>query len=317
MRTQQGSFFLEKNMPPKIYQKPPLTLSQQADLLISRGLSGVSKNDLIEFLSRVSYYRLRGYTYPYQDNTLPHSPFISGSCWDYVKKDYAFDSELRNLVMDALSHIEVAARSQLEYQLSIAYGSRWYEDPSLCYSSKIFSDNLSELKKHWNRSREVFKSHYETDYDTSIAPPAWMIFETTTFGTVSKIYSNLRNNLSAKAEIAKYFGFNKSSTKVLVSWFQHLNLVRNICAHHSRLFTRSFIVRPMIPTNPPIKWVDSIPSQDRVYFTICIILSLLDICNPGHNFRAGLKALMQTIRPEQMPSLGFPTNWKEQKLFAE
>lgn len=110
-------------MAPKIYQKPPLTLSQQADLLISRGLSGVSKDTLIEFLSRVSYYRLRGYTYPYQDNTLPHSPFISGFSWDYVKKDYAFDSELRNLVMDALSHIEVAVHSQLEYQLSIAHGS--------------------------------------------------------------------------------------------------------------------------------------------------------------------------------------------------
>lgn len=73
----------------------------------------------------------------------------------------------------------------------------------------------------------------------------------------------------------------------------------------------------MIPTSPPTKWINSIPSQDRVYFTICIILRLLDTCNPGHDFRAKLKTLMQTIRPEQMPSLGFPTNWKEQSLFAD
>jgi Abortive infection bacteriophage resistance protein len=300
-----------------VYNKQSLSLSQQADLLLTRGLSGVSKEELIEVLSRIGYYRLRGYAYPYQDNFSRNSPFLPNACWQYIKDDYVFDSKLRNLVMDALSHIEVAVRSQLAYQPSIAHGSRWYEDPVLCHSRKIFSDNLQELQKCWSRSREVFKSHYETNYDTSVAPPAWMIFETTTFGTVSKVFSNLNNNLSAKTEIAKYFGFTKSSTKVLVSWFQHLNLVRNICAHHSRLFTRSFIVRPMIPTTAPLKWVDSIPSQDRIYFSICIITYLLDICNPSHQFRRGLKELMQTIRPEQKPSLGFPKNWAEQDLFVE
>lgn len=159
-----------------VYNKQSLSLSQQADLLLTRGLSGVSKEELIEVLSRIGYYRLRGYAYPYQDNFSRNSPFLPNACWQYIKDDYVFDSKLRNLVMDALSHIEVAVRSQLAYQPSIAHGSRWYEDPVLCHSRKIFSDNLQELQKCWSRSREVFKSHYETNYDTSVAPPAWMIF---------------------------------------------------------------------------------------------------------------------------------------------
>lgn len=303
-------------MSPRIYSKPPQTLEQQAQLLISRGLKDVSKDELVEVLSRISYYRLRGYTYPYQDNTSSNSEFLPTASWPSIKNDYLFDSALRNLIVEALGFIEIAVRCQMEYQLSIAHGPRWYEDVSLCHNQKIFNDNLVELRKHWSRSREVFKTHYESEYDTSIAPPAWMIFETTTFGTLSKIFSNLKSNLKAKTEVAKYFGFNKASTKVLVSWFQHLNLVRNICAHYSRLFTRSFIVRPMIPTNKPAKWVDSIPSQDRIYLSICIITTLLDVCAPNYDFRGKLKQVMKMVRPEQLPSLGFPENWEEQDLFA-
>jgi abortive infection bacteriophage resistance protein len=302
-------------MTSKVYNKPPLTLDQQAELLLNRGLQGVSKEELIAKLSRVGYYRLRGYTYPYQNNSLDNSPFLPNACWAYIQSDYIFDSKLRNLVVEALGHIEIAVRSQLAYQMAITYGSRWYEDPTLCHSERLFSENLTELKKHWLRSREVFKQHYESEYDTAVSPPAWMIFETTTFGTVSKIFSNLNNNVVAKTKIANYFGFNRSSIKVLTSWFQHLNLVRNICAHYSRLFTRSFIVRPMIPKGKPAKWTNTIPSQDRIYLSICIIITLLDICSPKHDFRNRLKSIMKMIRVEQLPSLGFPEDWQKQDLF--
>ena len=302
-------------MTPVLYNKPPLTLEKLADLLLKRGLQGVSREELVKTLSRIGYYRLRGYTYPYQDNSLEGAPFLHDTCWANIQNDYIFDSKLRNLVVEALGYIEIATRSQLAYHLSIAHGPRWYEDQCLCYDKRIFNDNLVELKKHWNRSREVFKQHYESKYDSTQGPPAWMIFETTTFGTVSKIFSNLNNSVPAKTEIAQYFGFNKSSIKVLTSWFQHLNLVRNICAHYSRLFTRSFIVRPMIPSNKPRKWVNSIPHQDRIYLSLCIIITLLDNCAPDYDFRRKLKNIMGMVRPEQFPSLGFPIDWQEQGLF--
>lgn len=298
-----------------IYTKPPLTLEKQADLLLERGLKGVSREELVKVLSGIGYYRLRGYTYPYQDNSVDGSPFFYDACWVNIWNDYIFDSILRNLVVEALGYIEIAARSQLACQLSVAYGSRWYEDQSLCHDKRLFIDNLAELRKYWKRSREVFKEHYENNYDAKNNPPAWMIFETTTFGTVSKIFSNLNNNVPAKTEIAKYFGFNKSSVKVLTNWFQHLILVRNICAHYSRLFSRSFIVRPIIPTNTPRKWVTTIPSQDRIYLSLCIIITLLDICAPDYDFRNKLKNIMEMVRPEQLPSMGFPADWKEQDIF--
>ena len=301
----------------KTYNKPPLSLEDQALLLLGRGLKGVSKEELVEKLSRINYYRLRGYTYPYQDNSLAGSPFLQNSKWEYIWNDYVFDSKLVNLITGALGHIEVAIRSQLALEMSLEYGSRWYSDPKLCHDDQCFKENLKELREHWGRSREIFKKHYEEDYDNSSLPPAWMIFETTTFGIVSKVYSNISNNIPAKIRIAEYFGFKKASVKVLVSWLQHLNLVRNICAHYSRLFSRSFIVRPMIPTTKPEKWVSVIPAQDRIYISICIITHFLDICAPEFDFRKKLKDLMNMARKTQLPSMGFPVNWEEEALFQK
>jgi abortive infection bacteriophage resistance protein len=299
----------------RIYNKPPLTLDEQSQLLLDRGLTGISKEELNKILGVVNYYRLRGYTYPYQNNNEENTSFLPGSKWDYIWNDYVFDSKLRNLITDALGHIEVALRTQLELEMSLAHGSRWYTDLSLAHSEELFNKNLDELNGHWNRSREIFKEHYESEYDTSYPPPAWMIFETTTFGTVSKIYSNIKKDVPAKTRIANYFGFTKASTKVFISWMQHLNLVRNICAHYSRLFSRSFIVRPMLPTSKPVKWVNDVPAQDRIYVSICIITYFLDICAPHFDFRKQLKEVMNMCRQSQLPSMGFPTNWKDEDLF--
>ena len=304
-------------MSKKQYTKPPLPLDEQAQLLLDRGLNGISKEELIQKLGNINYYRLRGYTYPYQNNYADNTPFFPNSKWEFIWNDYIFDSKLRNLVTDALGHIEVSLRTQLELEMSLAHGSRWYTDLTLAYDEDLFNKNLEELKGHWNRSREIFKKHYETEYDNSLPPPAWMIFETTTFGTVSKIYSNIKKELPAKTKIANYFGFTKASAKVFISWMQHLNLVRNICAHYSRLFSRSFIVRPMIPTSKPVKWVNDVPAQDRIYISICIITYFLDICAPEFNFRKNLKEVMSMCRPAQLPSMGFPADWKNQDLFME
>jgi abortive infection bacteriophage resistance protein len=245
MRTQRGSFFclngFWQDRMSKKYTKPALPLDNQADLLFSRGLTGITKEKLIKILSTINYYRLRGYTYPYQDNSRSDSPFLSGSCWSYILNDYMFDLQLRTLLFEAIGQIEIAFRTQLELCLSLAYDSHWYENRSLFHNDGRLTQDLKELQGHWDRSREIFKEHYESEYDTSVMPPSWMIFETTTFGIVSKFFSNLERNIPAKSQVSAFLGFTKSSTKVFISWMQHINLVRNICAHHSRLFSRSFI----------------------------------------------------------------------------
>jgi len=50
------------------YNKQPLTISEQVDKLQSRGL--LLDSDLASvYLKNISYYRLRAYTYPFQNNS--------------------------------------------------------------------------------------------------------------------------------------------------------------------------------------------------------------------------------------------------------
>ncbi len=315
MRTQRGYFFLKEKALKQQYNKPPLTIEKQADLLLSRGLQGISKSDLEEKLKSINYYRLRGYTYPYQDNSLPDSPFLKSNNWQFIWNDYVMDSRLRSLIFESIGHIEIAFRTQLELVMSLKYGSRWYSDNRYFFNKSRFSKDFAELEDDWNRSQEDFKIHYETKYDDTIVPPAWMIFETSTFGVVSKFYSNIDSVVPEKADIAAYFGFSKAAIKILVSWIHHLNTVRNICAHHSRLYSKSIITRPIFPKHISGKWVSTWSADDRIYATICIIKKLLDICAPDFDFINQLKPIIKMARKEQFPSMGIPETWENEALF--
>lgn len=299
------------------YTKPALTLDKQAELLLNRGLKDVSKETLEKKLASINYYRLRGYTYPYQNNSKDDTPFFENNSWNYIWNDYVMDSRLRSLIFESISHIEIALRTQIELIMSLSHGPTWYTDNRYFFNTVFFNKNLEELEKCWERSEEEFKKHYETKYIDTELPPSWMIFETSTFGLTSKYYESIDNKFSEKSEIAKYFGFSKSQVFIFVSWLKHLTTVRNVCAHHSRLYSRVNINRPVFPRRIAGNWVTSWPNDERVYTSICIIKKLLEKCAPEYDFLGKLKPIIKMARIEQLPSMGFPENWEEEPLFKE
>ena len=94
-----------------------------------------------------------------------------------------------------------------------------------------------------------------------------MAIEVLSFGSLSIMFKNLKKN-SAKKSIANYFGV---SPIILESWMGHLAYVRNLCAHHSRLWNRTMTVTAMIPDLPSYRWISDAPSKkDKIYTTLCI-----------------------------------------------
>ena len=51
------------------YDKRPLSIQTQIERLKGRGLIIDDEKLAVDYLSNISYYRLRAYTYPFQDNT--------------------------------------------------------------------------------------------------------------------------------------------------------------------------------------------------------------------------------------------------------
>lgn len=105
------------------FNKPPLSVSDQINLLRQRGLqiSDISKAE--QHLTNIGYYRLKLYTYPFQDRAYSTFTFVSGTTFDQILDLYYFDGALRILVFQALRKIEIALRIQLVNQLAIAHGS--------------------------------------------------------------------------------------------------------------------------------------------------------------------------------------------------
>ena len=174
---------------------------------------------------------------------------------------------------------------------------------------------LALLQNDWERASEEFKNHYISTYPESPNPPAWMIFETSSFGPISKFFKNMKPQLPEKESICNYFGFEKIQADKLASWFQNINIVRNICAHHGRLFSRHLTTAPYFMTPQKGSWVSNWPNPCRIYASICIIQSLLNICYKENTFATELKELMKMVRKEQLPTMGFPQNWQNEDLF--
>ncbi len=224
------------------YNKPPLTVEEQAKLLIKRGLSG-NLELIMSRLAAVNYYRLSGYWYPFRN---PDDSFKPGTTFDNVWELYVFDRHLRLLVMDAIERIEISVRSQLAYNHSHTYGSFGYATQKAAlpkFDDCRYNDCIRHVQEETLRSKETFVDHFRQKYgDYHEMLPVWMAAEVMSFGTILTFYRGSSHKV--KQAVANVY---KVPERVFDSWLLALNTVRNICAHHGRLWNRASGIKPLIP----------------------------------------------------------------------
>lgn len=304
-----GYFFPGAGM---IYNKPPTSLTEQIALLQKRGLA--ITNNAKHFLRHIGYYRLRGYWIPLE---VPNPDdgehrFQPGASFDDVMRLYAFDRELRLLVSDAIERIEVSVRNQWVDVLADHGGAHGYLDSALYRSARQFGRCLAELSSEYDRSKEVHIRHYKKRYGDPDLPPLWAAVDIMTLGQFSHWLSNLKSK-SLKSRIARPYRLDEA---VLSSFLHHLTVVRNICAHHARLWNREMTVTMQLPRSKPSQLVDVIdhgpdPNQAprRLYNTLVMLAWFLDVISPAHHWRQRLLDLIARYRiPAE--AMGFPTNWQ-------
>ena len=102
------------------YTKRPLSIKTQVAKLEKRGLIIDDENLAGDYLSNISYYRLRAYTYPFQNNTdseVDHSFLRTDIHFKDIIDLYCFDRRLRSLIFNAIEKIEVTERLYLLYKV--------------------------------------------------------------------------------------------------------------------------------------------------------------------------------------------------------
>ncbi len=289
------------------YTKPPLTFSEQADQLLARRLQA-DKDILISRLQAVSYYRLSGYWYPFRDGDKALQP---GTTLDTIWKRYTFDRRLRMLVMDGIERVEVAVRTDVVYHFSHIHGPFGYQDlgnlPRLTESQH--REFLERIDRETRRSKETFVKHFKAKYgDSHSHLPLWMAAEIMTFGGLLTLFRGL--DASLKKNIARQYGL---TDEILYSWLRSLNGVRNICAHHGRLWNRELGYKPKIPRQRKHpQWHTPVVVQNHRVFAILTILKyLLNQIAPQSNWIGRLYDLLAEYPEIPLVPMGFPENWQE------
>jgi len=302
------------------YSKPPLNYNDQLQQLKSRGLNIANEPKVLHLLEVISYYRLSGYWYPLLIDKHNHQ-FKPNSSFETAFNIYKFDRELRLLILRELEKIEVAIRSKMIYILSQSKGTFWYIASSNFSNPIKHADTLSKIGIEYGRSDEEFIMAFKDKYSDSL-PPSWMMLEVSSFGVLSGLYSNL-NPGRDKRNIANYFGLND---RTLSSWLHSIVYLRNICAHHTRLWNREMRIQPIIPNAPHQTFLNQttyshpetgnqLPLNNKTYFILSMILYLMNTINPKHNIKSKLNDLLSKYSNIDTRAMGFPINWTNEPLW--
>jgi len=296
----------------KEFNKPALSLEEQIGLLISRGLKIQDKLRTYHYLRYIGYYRLSGYFRPFQYPEDPSHTFLPDTCFDDILQLYIFDRKLRLLVMDALERIEVAIRSAVSNIMSKGHGAHWYLNQSLFnerFDHEEFKESVKKETGYYNQKKQnVFCRHYYDTYSDPELPPSWMVMEVISFGNLSRVYSHLQDREDQKA-ISKEFGLHYS---ILTSWLHALTYLRNMCAHHERLWNRVFTIKP----KKAKKFGEHFQDNTKFYAQASVINVFLQVIADGSSWQRRLKALLDEY--PQIPSnkMGFPDKWEDHQFWG-
>jgi abortive infection bacteriophage resistance protein len=332
-------------MPVMEYCKPWMSYEDQLDLLISRGLAVTDRPKALEYLQRIGYYRLSGYWFPFRERSgllillnehcrkpakkqrketrIALDDFRPDATFENAVRLYVFDKKLRLLVMDALERIEIALRVDVSHTLG-KLDRFAYLDPALFhpeFSEKLLNSKGITRHHEWlgkharliNESKEEFVRHNKTKYGLPLA--IWVACEVWDFGTMSRLYAGMRED-DQDAISAKYGVHNG---RIFATWLRSLNYLRNVCAHHSRLWNRNIVDQPRLPPAAEVPWVatfeDSGHLRARCFLLLRIARHLLQVVNPNSSWSDRIREHLQDF-PDlshldlNLAAMGAPDGWE-------
>ncbi|MCH6201373.1 Abi family protein [Aquiflexum sp. LQ15W] len=299
-----------------MFEKKPTTTEEQIALLKSRGLEISSDSEANHFLSHISYYRLGEYWHSMQFDKEKHI-FKPNSKFEDVIALYCFDREIRLLIFDTIEKIEISLRTKLIYHLSHEFDPWWFQNFDLFTDSRALVKTLASIEEELSRSKDsVLNSHFKKHKDDTRFPPAWKTLEHTSFGSLSKLYGNLKHTVKSKDEIAKDYGAVNHT--FLPSWLQSIAQIRNYCAHHARLWNRNLPGTVKLLSNPPHDWIKEVPKAhefQKLYVHLCIMKYLLNIVAPGNHMTSKLNSLFDKYPNVDPNALGMRQSWQEEALW--
>ena len=308
------------------YPKGWLDYDGQVDKLRKRGLVIADVDAARRFLAYSNYYRFTGYCLrlQYTDPTTGERLFRNGTRFEDIVALYNMDKDLRDCISDALEAVEISFRAAVAYHFAEAHGpfghtnaanfARPFVARQLDKSGNVMPSRYDEwhndLVSETHRSNELFVKHFRDKYTQFPDLPIWTALEICSFGTLSRMFANmLRIDMRP---VAMQYSLQAST---LDSWIHTFVYVRNICAHHSRLWDKILAIAPQLP---PGKIWDSVrPAGNKIYSVAMLLNWMLAHDSFDKAVHAAWKQRLERLMdkfstrfPALLPLTGFPQGWK-------
>jgi abortive infection bacteriophage resistance protein len=210
-----------------------------------------------------------------------HDDFVEGSHFRDAVELYVFDKKLRLLALDALERIELAIRVDIAHLLG-------EKDIHAHENGTLFNGHFSKKKNYEGKTqhdywlekyqqclrrtrREPFVAHYLDKYQQL---PIWVAIEIWDFGLMSKLFSGMKPE--DQMAIARKYG--AVNGKAFAGWLRSLNFLRNVSAHHSRLWNINILERSQLPKDE--KYWQNL-NNARPFFYFCILQKLMKVICPN------------------------------------
>ena len=217
------------------------TIDEQIEILRSRGLTINDEAKAKDFLLHNNYYRVSGYSLTLRANDV----FSKSASFQNIVDIYSFDYELRHVILKYIEIIEVQMKSVFAYEFAKVHGPVGYLDSSF-FSDKNKHKEIIEKANRQKAQRlphEAYLKHFVNDIKQEI--PIWAYVDLLTISDISFLYSI--SEQSIKNTVARTFGLNMNRGADILGGYMHsMTIIRNLCAHGSRIYNRLFEQKPSL-----------------------------------------------------------------------
>lgn len=284
------------------------TIEQQLDILRSRGLTITDDSKARDFLFHNNYYRVSGYSLTLRKNDI----FSKTATFQNIIDIYQFDHELRHIILEYMEIIEVRMKSIYAYEFTKVHGPVAYLDDTYFINKTKHKEIIDKAnqQKAQRLPHEAYLKHFVNDLKQDI--PLWAFVDLLTISDISFLYSISEPGI--KQETARAFGLTMSAGAEILGQHMHsMTIIRNLCAHGSRIYNRLFEQKPSLnKKEKALLIVDKNNHIDNAHFYgfLLVMKRLLpsDIFNEMKNSIVLLTKKYPFVR---MDYYGFRSDWKE------
>ncbi|MDU3532310.1 MAG: Abi family protein [Alloscardovia omnicolens] len=291
--------------------KSAKTIDEMIKLFEDRELIIADEEHFRDLLYNNNYYRLSGYFRVFQiDPSNGDNRFIAGTTEEDFIAPYILDAKLRALILQGISILEITLRSRFAYE--IAQDGHAYDYVSLSAYKHLAKRKTSSYQERlilkindWiEKSSEVCTRHY---HEVGKDIPVWAAVEVLPFDTVSKMLSSHIDS-QALRQVYKSIGLPKNP-RIVSSIVHAMVYLRNLCAHHSRLWKRETII-----SVPHISYVEETINgisyeQKSVAASLILLMHMVDFINHSSEYSEEILSFLRSNN-SYVNGLATPVHWK-------